>query len=136
MVWRCGKKDEEGFLYFVGRKDNLIKTSGYRLSPNEVENALYLLDDISEAIVIGVSHPILGQALVAIIVAKSKELTEKQVLRHCLNLLPNYMLPKHIAFVTSLPRNANNKFERNSWKGEYKSLFEEKATENVSIKGA
>lgn len=130
------KKDEEGFLYFVGRKDDLIKTSGYRLSPNEVENALYLLDDISEAIVIGVSHPILGQALVAIIVAKSKELTEKQVLRHCLNLLPNYMLPKHIAFVTSLPRNANNKFERNSWKGEYKSLFEEKATENVSIKGA
>jgi acyl-CoA ligase (AMP-forming) (exosortase A-associated) len=125
------KKDEDGFLYFVGRKDDLIKTSGYRLSPDEVEHVLYLLDDISEVIVIGVPHPILGQALVAIIVAKSEDLTEKRVLRHCLSLLPNYMLPKHIAFVTSLPRNANNKFERNSWKAEYKSLFEEQATENT-----
>ncbi|MGL1955746.1 MAG: acyl-CoA ligase (AMP-forming), exosortase A system-associated [Colwellia sp.] len=129
------KKDEEGFLYFVGRKDDLIKTSGYRLSPDEVENVLYLLDDISEAIVIGVLHPILGQALIAIIVAKSDELTEKRVLRHCLNLLPNYMQPKHIAFVASLPRNANNKFDRNSWKAEYKSLFEERETENIFNKG-
>lgn len=118
-------KDEEGFLYFVGRKDDLIKTSGYRLSPDEVEHTLYLLDDIREVIVIGVPHPILGQALVAIIVAKSAELTEKRVQKHCVNLLPNYMLPKHIVFVTSLPRNANNKFERNIYKAEYKSLFEE-----------
>jgi acyl-CoA synthetase (AMP-forming)/AMP-acid ligase II len=117
------KKDEQGFLYFIGRKDDLIKTSGYRLSPDEVENVLYLLDDISEVIVIGVPHPVLGQSLVAIIVAKSAELTEKRVLRHCLTSLPNYMLPKHIVFVHSLPRNANNKFERNHWKEEYKNLF-------------
>lgn len=125
------KKDEEGFLYFVGRKDDLIKTSGYRLSPDEVEHVLYLLDDISEVIVIGVPHPILGQALVAIIVAKSEGLTEKCVLKHCLSLLPNYMLPKHITFVTSLPRGVNNKFERNSWKAKYKNLFEKRVTENV-----
>lgn len=125
------KKDEQGFLYFIGRKDDLIKTSGYRLSPDEVENVLYLLDDISEAIVIGVPHPILGQALVAIIVAKSAELTEKRVLRHCLASLPNYMLPKHIAFVDSLPRNANNKFERNHWKAAYKNLFARLINENI-----
>ncbi len=125
------KKDEQGFLYFIGRKDDLIKTSGYRLSPDEVENTLYLLDDISEVIVIGVPHPVLGQALVAIIVAKSAELTEKRVLRHCLASLPNYMLPKHIAFVNSLPRNANNKFERNHWKAEYKNLFASLSAENI-----
>jgi acyl-CoA ligase (AMP-forming) (exosortase A-associated) len=125
------KKDEQGFLYFIGRKDNLIKTSGYRLSPDEVENVLYLLDDISEVIVIGVPHPILGQALIAIIVAKSDELTEKRVLRHCSTLLPNYMLPKHIAFVSVLPRNANNKFERNSWSEEYKNLFTGVINENA-----
>lgn len=125
------KKDEEGFLYFVGRKDNLIKTSGYRLSPDEVENVLYLLDDISEVIVIGVPHPVLGQALIAIIVAKTNELTDKRVLRHCSSLLPNYMLPKHIAFVSVLPRNANNKFERNSWSEEYKNLFTGVINENA-----
>jgi len=74
-------------------------------------------------IVIGVPHPVLGQALVAVVVAKSVELTEKRVLRHCLTSLPNYMLPKHIVFVSSLPRNANNKFERNYWKAKYKNLF-------------
>jgi acyl-CoA ligase (AMP-forming) (exosortase A-associated) len=124
------KKDEEGYLYFVGRKDDLIKTSGYRLSPDEVENALYLLEGISEVIVIGVPHHTLGQALVAIIVAGSDELTEKGVLRHCSTLLPNYMLPKKVIFVNSLHRNANNKFERNHWKEKYHNLFEQKLSPN------
>ena len=123
------KKDEQGYLYFIGRKDDLIKTSGYRVSPDEVENTLYLFDEIKEAIVIGVPHPVLGQALVAILVAKSDKLTEKNVLEACLTLLPNYMLPKHIAFENSLPRNANNKFERNYWKAKYENLFRETATQ-------
>ena len=119
------KKDEEGFLYFIGRKDEQIKSSGYRISPDEVESVLYLLDELREAVVIGVAHPTLGQALVAIIVAKSDLLTEKKVLQHCSKLLPQYMLPKHVSFVESLPRNPNKKFDRKYWQIIHHGIFDQ-----------
>ena len=64
--------DDEGYLYFVGRNDDLIKTSGYRVSPTEVEEVLYSSELIKEVVVFGVPHPVLGQAIVAVIVPNSE----------------------------------------------------------------
>lgn len=63
------KMDDEGFLYFVGRRDEMIKTSGYRVSPTEVEEVVYATGLVAEAAAIGVSHPVLGQAVVLVVYA-------------------------------------------------------------------
>ena len=68
--------DEEGYLYFVARKDDIIKSRGEKVSPKEVENVLYGLHGVVEAAVIGVPDPILGEAIKAFVVADGDELTE------------------------------------------------------------
>src|SRR6185436_10063910 len=62
-------KDEEGYLYFVGRRDEMIKTSGYRVSPTEIEEVLYATGVVTEAIAFGAPHPVLGQAIIVVAVA-------------------------------------------------------------------
>src|SRR4029078_3549861 len=61
------RQDEEGFLYFIGRRDEMIKTSGYRVSPTEIEEILYSTQMVAEAAVFGVPHSTLGQAIVAVV---------------------------------------------------------------------
>lgn len=109
------KKDEEGFLYFVGRKDDMIKVGGGRVSPREIENVLYEMEDIQEAAVIGVDHDVLGQAIKAFIVLKDgSKLAEGDILRHCASRLENYMVPKYIEFRESLPKSSHGKiYKRN-----------------------
>ena len=79
-LFRC---DEEGFLYFVGRKDDIIKTRGEKVAPKEVEAVLHACPGIAEAVVVGVADPILGQAIRAIVVASDPSLGEREVIRHC-----------------------------------------------------
>ncbi|HET9904854.1 MAG TPA: AMP-binding protein [Xanthobacteraceae bacterium] len=105
------RTDEDGFLYFVGRKDDIIKTRGEKVSPKEVENVLYALPGISEAAVVGVPDPILGTAIKAVVVAESG-LTAQDVIRHCARHLEDYMVPKHVEFRTELPKSANGKISR------------------------
>ena len=107
------RRDEEGFLYFVARKDDLIKVKGERVSPKEIENVLCDMDGVLESAVIGVPDEIFGQAIKAFIVKNIKsKLTEKEVMKYCVRNLEPSMLPKYIEFHDSLPRSANGKIDK------------------------
>ena len=114
VVWSGDtvRRDEEGFLYFIGRKDDMIKCSGYRISPSELEDILYQLDSVAEVAAIGITDAQLGQAIMLIIKAKTDSLDETMVKKYCQQQLPNYMQPKYIEFVAQLPRNPNGKIDR------------------------
>jgi long-chain acyl-CoA synthetase len=107
------KTDAEGYLYFVGRKDDIIKSRGEKVSPREVEDVLYRLDGVVEAAVMGVPDPILGQAVKAVIARRAgSTLSEKDVLRHCARLLEDFMRPKQVEFRDSLPKSSNGKISK------------------------
>ncbi len=105
--------DGEGYLYFVGRKDDIIKTRGEKVSPKEVENVLYDHPGISEAVVLATPDTVLGSAIKAIVVASpGVELSDKDVLRHCSRHLEDFMVPKHVEFRDSLPKTDSGKISR------------------------
>ena len=120
------RMDEEGFLYFVGRRDEMIKTSGYRVSPTEIEEVLYGTALVGEAAAFGVPHPVLGQAIVVVATAKpGAALDGERLLAECRDRLPAYMVPAKIDVRGgSLPRNPNGKIDRNALAGEFQGLFE------------
>ena len=107
------RKDEEGYLYFVCRKDDLIKTKGERVSPKEIEHALCEMDGVSEAAVVGVPHEVFGQMIKAYIVARpGAALEERQILAFCRNRLEPFMLPGAIEFRPELPKTPNGKIDK------------------------
>ena len=108
------RADAEGFLYFVGRQDEMIKTSGYRVSPAEVEEAAYGCGLLAEAAAVGVPHPVLGQAIVLVASAQEDVVPEKiQVLAALRARLPAYMDPAWIELRQQpLPRTPNGKIDR------------------------
>jgi acyl-CoA ligase (AMP-forming) (exosortase A-associated) len=117
-------KDEEGYLYFVGRRDEMIKTSGYRVSPTEVEEVLYATGLIAEAVVLGAPHPVLGQAIVVVAVAgKPSPTVADELLAACRRDLPTYMVPVHVEWREALPRNANGKLDRASLTAHFQQHF-------------
>ena len=119
------RKDEEGFLYFISRNDEMIKTSGYRVSPSEVEEVVYAREHIAEAAAIGVSHPALGQAIVVIAYAKQDmPITAAELLAACKPHLPAYMLPAKVVMAeASLPRNPNGKIDRKLLSTQFEHTF-------------
>jgi acyl-CoA ligase (AMP-forming) (exosortase A-associated) len=123
------RKDEEGFLYFISRNDEMIKTSGYRVSPSEVEEVVYAREQVAEAAAIGVSHPTLGQAIVVIAHAKAGMAIDADALMAaCKPHLPAYMLPARIVMSdTSLPRNPNGKIDRKLLSVQLENTFMESA---------
>jgi amino acid adenylation domain-containing protein len=107
------RTDDEGFLYFVGRKDDIIKTRGEKVSPKEVENALYALAGVREAAVVGVPDPVLGCAIKAVVALDGGvELSTADVIRHCARHLEDFMVPKLIEFRNELPKSENGKIVR------------------------
>ena len=105
--------DEDGFFYFVSRKDDIIKSRGEKVSPSEVERIVHELDDVKEVAVVGVPDPILGQALKAFVVpVEAARLTEKEVIFHCARRLENFMVPKEIEFRDELPKTSSGKISR------------------------
>ncbi|WP_136679344.1 acyl-CoA ligase (AMP-forming), exosortase A system-associated [Neptunomonas sp. XY-337] len=118
------KRDEEGYLYFVGRKDEMIKTSGYRVSPTEIEEVLYSSGLIKEAVALGIPHPQLGQAVV-LVMTHEQPVEERDILSAMQKELPNFMLPKAIYFVEALARNQNGKIDRKTLYTTYANIFEE-----------
>lgn len=116
-------QDEEGDLYFVSRNDDIIKSKGEKVSPLEVENVIYKLPGVQEVSVIGVPDSLLGEAIVAFVVAD--QVTEKQIKKICLEYLESYMVPKHIIFVDSLIRNNNGKVSKALLKKQYNDIFPE-----------
>ncbi len=119
------RMDEEGFLYFIGRRDEMIKTSGYRVSPNEVEEAIYATQRVAECAAFGVEHPTLGQAIVVVATAPDGQALDAQtVIAACRERLPVYMVPAHVEIRQgSLPRNPNGKIDRKLLAGEFAHLF-------------
>jgi len=109
------RKDAEGFLYFVGRRDEMMKTSGYRVSPTEVEEILYATRLVGECVAFGVDHPTLGQAIQVVASAPdgSAELALEALLAECRRRMPAYMVPHGIDGAAGpLPRNPNGKIDR------------------------
>ena len=109
------RRDAEGFLYFVGRRDEMIKTSGYRVSPTEVEEIVYATKLVGECAAFGVDHPTLGQAIHVIATAPSGSamLDMDALLAQCRQRMPAYMVPIAIEpMVGPLPRNPNGKIDR------------------------
>lgn len=108
------RTDEDGFLYFVGRNDQLIKTSGYRVSPTEVEEVILEVSGVVEAVAIGVPDDVLGHRIAVGVVVSSgagQEIVEA-VRQYARMHLPAYMTPAHIHIVRAIPRNANGKQDR------------------------
>ena len=104
--------DSEGFLYFVGRKDDIIKSRGEKVAPKEIENVLFSLEGVVETAVIGVPDPVLGEAIKAFVVQKGDSLSEKDVLRYCRQHLEDFMVPQHIEFRDELPKSSNGKIAK------------------------
>jgi acyl-CoA synthetase (AMP-forming)/AMP-acid ligase II len=112
------RTDAEGFLYFVARKDDIIKSRGEKVSPKEVEAVLYGLNGVAEAAVVGVPDPVLGQAVKAVVSLKrGQALTARQVLRYCAQHLEDFMVPKYVEFLAHLPRNAQGKINKRHLNG-------------------
>lgn len=107
------RRDADGHLYFISRKDDLIKTAGERVGPREVENVLHELEAVLEAAVIGVPDDILGNAIKAFLVLRDNmPLTDAEVIRHCQQRLEKFMVPKHVAFLDSLPKTSSGKISK------------------------
>jgi acyl-coenzyme A synthetase/AMP-(fatty) acid ligase len=124
-------KDEEGYLYFISRKDEMIKTSGYRVSPTEVEEIAYASGKVAAAAALGVPHAALGQAILLLVTprpdAKADAALEETVLAHCRKELPNFMVPTAIIARSSLPHNQNGKIDRRLLADEYRNIFQDES---------
>ena len=120
--------DEEGYIYFISRHDEMIKTSGYRVSPTEVEEVVYATGMAAEAAALGIPHPVLGQAIVVIATPRDGgDLDVDNLLAECKQRLPGFMVPALIkARSGSLPRNPNGKIDRKLMAQELQDLFEAK----------
>lgn len=119
------QRDEQGFLYFVGRNDELIKTSGYRVSPTEVEEALYATHLTSAAVAFGVEHPTLGQSIAVVLEpAPGSDGDTGALLEACRRALPPYMVPASVTWEADLPRNPNGKLDRSGIIGRFRPRLE------------
>ncbi|MDR3668698.1 MAG: AMP-binding protein [Ignavibacteriaceae bacterium] len=107
------RQDEDGYLYFLGRKDDMIKSKGERISPKEIENILCSIEGVSEAAVIGVPDEILGQAIKAFIVKKDgADIESNDILYYCSKSMESFMIPKFLEFIKELPKSPNGKIDK------------------------
>ncbi|MDQ1315867.1 MAG: hypothetical protein QG662_1976, partial [Pseudomonadota bacterium] len=121
------KMDEDGYLYFIGRRDEMIKTSGYRVSPSEVEEVIYATGLVAEVAATGVAHPVLGQAVVLVVYTPGGgQGVADRLLAECKQKLPGFMVPAKIEVrAEPLPRNPNGKIDRKKISTDLAELFEE-----------
>ena len=120
------KMDEEGFLYFIGRHDDMIKTSGYRVSPSEVEEVIYGTGLVAEAAAVGLPHPVLGQSVALAVYTPDQDGSiREKLLTACQRQLPAYMVPASIVVRDEpLPRGPNGKLDRKRLAEELAGLIE------------
>jgi acyl-CoA ligase (AMP-forming) (exosortase A-associated) len=123
--------DEDGFIYFVGRRDEMIKSSGYRISPTEVEEVVFSSGLVNLTAAVGVEDAQLGQSIVLFAVPKGgKSMDIDAILRHCHAQMPAYMVPKRILARDSLPVNANGKVDRKALTAQF--VAEQENSEDIS----
>lgn len=112
------RMDDEGFLYFVGRKDDILKTRGEKVSPKEVENVLYAMHGVREAALVGVPDPVLGHALKALLVVDDPGIDARAVIAWCRAHLEEFMVPRSVEFREALPRTGTGKIRRSELQAE------------------
>ena len=120
------RMDEDGFLYFISRRDEMIKTSGYRVSPTEVEEVAYATGLAGEVAALGIAHSVLGQAIVLVAAPKpGAQLDSTALLDELKRRLPAFMVPHRIVERSAaLPRNPNGKIDRKALGNALQDLFE------------
>jgi malonyl-CoA/methylmalonyl-CoA synthetase len=119
-----GKIDERGYVHIVGRGKDLVISGGYNVYPKEIEGEIDALPGVTESAVIGVPHPDFGEGVVAVVVTgKGSALTEQHIIDALKPRLANYKLPKRVAFVDDLPRNAMGKVQKNILRQTYSDIF-------------
>lgn len=107
------RADAEGYLYFVGRKDDIIKSRGEKVAPKEVENVLHAHPDVAEAAVIGRPDAVLGQAVCAFVALRDgATATDRELLQHCRRNLEDFMVPQSIEIRDALPKSSNGKIDK------------------------
>ena len=118
------RRDEDGFLYFIGRRDEMIKTSGYRVSPTEVEEVVYATGLVGECAAFGVAHDSLGHSITVVVTPPMDgTLDSAALLAACRSRMPAYMVPAHFELRTGpLPRNPNGKIDRKALAAELTSV--------------
>ena len=118
------RMDAQGYLYFESRQDEMIKTSGYRVSPTEVEEVVFASGLVTEAVAVGVSHPELGQAIVLLVeIGDDADVEHSAILKYCQKELPSFMVPAQIEIASDLPRNPNGKIDRPVLRSRYAKFF-------------
>jgi long-chain acyl-CoA synthetase len=111
------KMDEEGFLYFQGRNDDIIKTRGEKVSPIEIENVIYKIKGIKEVAILGIPDEIMGESILAYVtVYESSTLNEKDIQKECMNNLESFMVPKQVIFIDEMPKSSNGKIDKKELK--------------------
>lgn len=114
------RMDDEGYLYFLGRNDDIIKTRGEKVSPVEVENTIHKINGIREAAVIGVPDIMLGEAIVAFVTTHEQvQPGEKDVQQQCKAQLEPFMIPQKIIFIPEMPKSSNGKIDKTELKRIY-----------------
>lgn len=106
------KMDEEGFLYFVGRRDAMIKSSGFRISPTEIEEVLFQSGGLRQAAVIGIPDEALGQTIKAFVVPRDGQaLSPDELIAYCAEKMPRYMVPQAVEILDELPKTTSGKVD-------------------------
>ena len=117
-------RDEEGYISIVGREKDLIISGGFNIYPKEIETVLDELPDVNESAIVGVPHADFGEAVVAVIVKQlHSELSETDVINYLSSQFVNYKRPKHVGFISSLPRNSMGKVQKNVLRDQFNTLF-------------
>jgi len=107
------RMDEEGYLYFVSRRDDIIKTRGEKVSPKEIEDVLYSMAGILEVAAVGVPDELMGQSIkVVVTLLEGIEMSKQDVLRHCAKHLEDFKIPHVVEFRAALPKTASGKISR------------------------
>ena len=107
------RMDDEGYLYFIGRGDDVFKSGGEKVAPKEIEAVLFDIEGVREAAVIGVPDEVLGRAVKAFVVLEpGVSMTEKDVQRCCREKLEPYFVPRRVEFVAELPRTDTGKIRK------------------------
>ncbi len=108
-----GRIDEDGYLYIVGRRSDMIKSGAHRISPKEIEEVIVGMDEVHEVAVVGIADEILGEVIRAVIVLKDgASLNAKHVQRYCQAKLAAFKIPKEIVFVNELPKTHTGKVQK------------------------
>ena len=111
------RMDEDGFLYFLGRTDDIIKSRGEKVSPVEVENVIHKIEGVKEAAVVGIPHEVMGEGIVAFITTYDNiKLEENDIRKECMNNLEMFMVPQRVVMVDEMPKSSNGKIDKKELK--------------------